>query len=299
MTPHLARVSARACAALAAGGAAALCLMTFAVPSASAAPTKAQSVGWIQLAHLSPNTPAVDVYLYSFGNSSAQLVLHHVAYGTVSPFEQLTAGDYTVAMRAAGAPASSKPVLSTVVDITAGHAYTVAGMGPASGLRLQVIQDALKTPAGKALVRIIQASMQQDTVNVTAGSTRLATGLRFASVTSYVTVNPGTWTVKAAGSTESTTATITLAAGSIHTLVVLDDRGKLVIDNLLEAAASETAPIGSVQTGLGGTAGSPGASLRPWLAAGAAGTLAAAGGTVLLMRRRRPALHARQPARSA
>jgi hypothetical protein len=105
--------------------------------------------------------------------------------------------------------------------------------------------------------------------------------------------------VKAAGSTESTTATITLAAGSIHTLVVLDDPGKLVIDNLLEAAASETAPIGSVQTGLGGTAGSPGASLRPWLAAGAAGTLAAAGGTVLLMRRRRPALHARQPARSA
>src|SRR5580704_12686806 len=135
-----ARVARMAAGLTLAGLSLAAAPLALATPAASAA----DHVGWIQLAHLSPNTPAVDVYLYSFGNSSAQLVLHHVAYGTVSPFEQLTAGDYTVAMRAAGAPASSKPVLSTVVDITAGHAYTVAGMGPASGLRLQVIQDALK-----------------------------------------------------------------------------------------------------------------------------------------------------------
>src|SRR5580700_3336547 len=215
MTPHLARVSARACAALAAGGAAALCLMTFAVPSASAAPTKAQSVGWIQLAHLSPNTPAVDVYLYSFGNSSAQLVLHHVAYGTVSPFEQLAAGDYTVAMRLAGAPSSSKPVLSTAVDVVTGHAYTVAGMGPASGLRLQVIPDELTTPPGEALVRVIQASLQQDSVTITCGSAKLATNLKFASVTGYHAVQPGTWTVHAAGSSESATSAVSFAAGTI------------------------------------------------------------------------------------
>jgi hypothetical protein len=35
--------------------------------------------GWIRLAHLSPNTPAVDVYLYSFSDPHAKLVLHHVA----------------------------------------------------------------------------------------------------------------------------------------------------------------------------------------------------------------------------
>src|SRR5450631_4891756 len=69
--------------------------------AASAAPA-ASSVGWIRLAHLSPNTPAVDVYLYSYGNSNAQIVLHHVAYGTVSPYEAVTAGDYSVAMRASG-----------------------------------------------------------------------------------------------------------------------------------------------------------------------------------------------------
>src|SRR6266566_5594682 len=78
--------------------------------AAAAASSAAAGTGWIRLAHLSPNTPAVDVYLYSFGNSNAKIVLRHVAYGTVSPYEAVSAGDYSVAMRSAGAAASSQPV---------------------------------------------------------------------------------------------------------------------------------------------------------------------------------------------
>src|SRR6266567_6669070 len=112
-------------------------LLSIAAPvSSAAAPT-----GWLRLAHLSPNTPAVDVYLYSFGNSHARVVLHHVSYGTVSPYLPAAAGVYTVAMRPAGATASSAPVLSTAVHLHVGDAYTVAGMGPAKGLRLQVLKD--------------------------------------------------------------------------------------------------------------------------------------------------------------
>ncbi len=263
--------------------------LAVATPFASAS----TGVGWIRLAHLSPNTPAVDVYLYSFGNPKAELVIPHVAYGTVSSFLQIAAGDYTVAMRAAGAPRKSKPVLSTAVDVAAGHAYTVAGMGPASGLRLEVIPDRLTTPRGKALVRVIQASMQQDTVTVTAGSTKLATNLKFASVTSFVTVNPGTWSVRAAGNSESATASIHLVAGSIHTIVVLDEGSKLAIDDLLDAQGSKVSPAGAPQTGFGGTAARPGAALMPWGAAGVAGLAIAVIGTTLVSRRRRPALHAR------
>src|SRR6266702_8338586 len=119
--------------------------------AASAASSASAGTGWIRLAHLSPNPPAVDVYLYSFGNSNAKIVLRHVAYGEVSPYETVTPGDYSVAMRAAGAASSSQPVLSTSVTIADGKAYTVAGMGPESGLRLQVINDTLTTPAGKSL----------------------------------------------------------------------------------------------------------------------------------------------------
>src|SRR6266699_4457864 len=94
------------------------------VPAAAASASPAATgTGWIRLAHLSPNTPAVDVYLYSFGNSNAEIVLHHVAYGTVSPYEIATAGVYSVAMRASGASPSSPPVLSTSVTIKADHAY--------------------------------------------------------------------------------------------------------------------------------------------------------------------------------
>src|ERR1700758_341323 len=101
-----------------------LCLM----PKVALASTASSGSGWIRLAHLSPNTPAVDVYLYSFGDPSAELVLHHVGYGVVSPYEPLAAGEYTVAMRGAGASATTKPVLSASLTVAAGGAYTVAGL---------------------------------------------------------------------------------------------------------------------------------------------------------------------------
>src|ERR1700732_4272854 len=82
-------------------------LLAGAASAASAAPA-ASATGWIRLAHLSPNTPAVDVYLYSFGNPSAMTVLKHVAYGTVSPYLKVASGEYTVAMRGAGAAAGSR-----------------------------------------------------------------------------------------------------------------------------------------------------------------------------------------------
>ena len=58
----------------------------------------------------------------------------------MSPYEQVPTGDYTVAMRAAGATATSAPVLSASVDVAAGHAYTVAGLGrsPACGCRFSM-----------------------------------------------------------------------------------------------------------------------------------------------------------------
>jgi hypothetical protein len=264
-------------------------------PLAVAAPLASAStgVGWVRLAHLSPNAPSVDVYLYSFGNSSAQIVLHHVSYGTVSPFEQVAAGDYTVAMRGAGAPSGSKPVLSTAVDVVAGHAYTVAGMGPASGLELRIIPDRLTAPPGKALVRVIQASLDQPVVGVTVGRTKLARHLKFASVTGYHAVKPGTWPIAVAGSSESATSTFSLMADSLYTLVVLDAHGKLMLDCLMDAQGSKVDPTGAPMTGFGGTAPRAGGALLPWAAAGLAGLLLAASGIVLVSRRRRPALHAR------
>ncbi len=232
---------------------------------AAAATSASGGYGWLRLAHLSPNTPAVDVYLYSFGDANAVLVVHHVAYGTVSAYQRLPSGEYTVAMRAAGAPASAAPVISATVDVHPGHAYTVAGMGPAKGLRLVVLSDRLRTPRGKALVRIIQASLVEHRVTVKAGSHVLVSNLLFATVSAYRAVSPGTWSVRAIGLTERAQATITLSAGTIHTIVVLDDPGHLSLDDIVDAAGSRVVPVGAPATGFGGTAPRPGPSNLRWL----------------------------------
>ena len=249
--------------------------------------------GYLRLAHFSPNTPAVDVYLYSFGDPSAMVVLHHVAYGDVSPYEPVSSGEYTVAMRAAGEAASSKPVLSTTIDVVSGDAYTVAGVGPFSGIRLQVLNDRLTTPADKSLVRVIQASMHENTVTVTAGTKTLGTNLSFTTVTRYKTVNPGTVTVTATGPTEHGSGVFTLAPDTIYTFVVLDDPGQLKLTALVDASGSQAMPAGGAATGFGGTAPRPGDALLPWVGAAAAGLVIAAGGLARLRRRRRPAMHAR------
>ena len=270
------------------------------MPAASAASAatgaathRAGHTGWIRLAHLSPNTPPVDVYLYSFGGSKAMIVLHHVGYGAVSPYEQVATGEYTVAMRGAGAPPSSPPVLSTSVSIAAGAAYTVAGLGPAKGLRLQVLQDRLTTPSGESLVRVIQASLRNHRVTVTAGSQVLARRLLFGDVTSYGQAEPGTWTVHVSGANGTASASINLAGGTIHTLVVLDSANGLAVDNLEDAAGSTVAPQGGAATGLGGTAPVPAPSPAPWAAVAAAGLLCTGVAAVWLRRARHQARHAR------
>jgi Domain of unknown function (DUF4397) len=267
-----------------------MCGVQAAATAASASP----GAGWIRLAHLSPNTPAVDVYLYSFGNSHAMILLHHVSYGTVSPYEKVTSGEYTVAMRGAGAAPTSPPVLSTSVHIAAGAAYTVAGMGPAKGLRLQVFRDKLTTPPGRSLVRVIQASLKHSKVTIMAGSQTLAKGLQFAHVTKYVTAAPGTWRVHVEGMGAMGARDITLAAGSIYTLVVLDSPGNgLEIDPLEDAAGSTVMPQGGAATGLGGTAPAPAPWPVGWVSLVAAGGLLVSAGVLRMRRMRGTARHAR------
>ena len=109
------------------GGTAALVAATS--PAASAAPAAGPD-GWVRIAHLSPQAPAMDMYVYPFGNPGRPIVLKDVSYGAVSAYMAVSPGQYTVAMRGFGAPASSKPALTTSFMVSAGTAYTLAALGP-------------------------------------------------------------------------------------------------------------------------------------------------------------------------
>jgi hypothetical protein len=102
----------------------------------------------------------------------------------------------------------------------------------------------MAAPKGSALVRVIQASLKQDRVTVSYGTDVLAQQLAFGAVTSYTTVRPGTQTVTFSASGQQTAMSVTLAAGSVHTIVVLDTASGLKVDTLTDAAGSSDAPGG-------------------------------------------------------
>ena len=265
------------------GGTAAL--VAAASPAASAA-SAATPDGWIRIAHLSPQAPAMDMYVYPFGNPGQPLVLKDVSYGAVSAYMVVRPGQYTVAMRGFGAPASSKPALTTSFMVGAGAAYTLAALGPDPGLRTEVLKDQMATPAGKAVVRVLQASLRQHLVTVSYGPDILARQLAFGAATSYATVSPGARTIRFVAPGQHTAMPVTLAAGTVHTIVVLDASSGLKVDAVTDAAGSQIMPKGAVAAGFGGTAPRPPADPAPWLATIAVGALLAAAG---LVRLRRPA----------
>jgi hypothetical protein len=245
------------------------------------------NAGWVRCANLSQGTPE-DVYLYSFGDPQNPTVLMNEGYGSVSSYMQLSAGEYTVAVRPVGVAASSPASITTSFMVSAGTNYTVASLGSAAGRRLQVLQDQIAAPNGEALVRVIQASPKPAQVTVSIGADTLARQLALGSVTTYQTVQPGTLTVAFSTPDGHAAMPVTLAAGSVHTIVVLDGTSGLKIENLTDAAASQVAAKGGAATGLGGTAPSPPApGLAPWLATLVGGLLLAVAGGFGLRRSRR------------
>jgi hypothetical protein len=264
--------------------------LVFGIPVAASA-SSATNTGWISLGNLSATTSAADLYVYSSGDSSPQFVERDLGYGAVSAFELVNAGGYSVEMRAAGASASSSPVLTASVTVQAGHSYTVAALNTsASDRQLKVLDDSLTAPKGKSLVRVIQASIHQKSVtfhcSCAAGAPgNITTDAASGSVSGYATIPPGVWTMSAKGSSATASQPISLSAGTVHTEVVVDSNGGLAIENLLDSVGTGQPPSGGVATGFGGTAPhAPGLPL-PWLAVIGAGALLAVTGGLRLRRR--------------
>jgi hypothetical protein len=251
-----------------------------------AAPAQAAGVGYVRLAHLSPDTPAVDVYLSSVTGAIAQQKFPAVAYGVVSKYLPLPPGTYAVAMRGAGSAATSPPVLTTQATVEEGKAYTVAGVGRHADLGLKVIVDDLGLPEqGKSKVRVIQASLRVPVLDVAVyGGESIASGVQFASTTGYQQVTPGKWTLKLAapGAAAGSTVSCSLAAGSVYSLIVLDNAQGGLTAQLRIDASSNGVPSGGVNTGGGGTARRSVAGLLP---VGAAVLVLLAGAGVVVLRR--------------
>jgi len=251
----------------------------------------ADTNGLLRLAHLSPDTPAVDVYVDAVADPDAGITLEGVSYGAVSDYQDVPVGSYTVSMRQAGASPDTPPVLSTTVEVTGDTARTVAGVGLFADLGLAIIDDSLQTPpADQSRVRILAGASNAETIDVgIAGGPSVATGLAFADTSEYVDVPAGSTSLTVAAEGQAPAELpVDLAAGSVYSLVVLDADQGLRVEPVLDAAGAAVVPVGGVETGAGGTADTgPSASLVV-LAAGSAAAVVAAGTRF----RRRPGRHA-------
>ncbi|WP_243737747.1 DUF4397 domain-containing protein [Blastococcus xanthinilyticus] len=250
--------------------------------------------GLLRLAHLSPDTPSVDVYVDSVadpGDGTALLTVPGVGYGTISEYQDVPAGVYTVSMRQAGAEPTAPPVLSTTVEIGTGDARTVAGVGRFADLGLEVLEDDLTlAPSGQARVRVVSAAGTAPTLDAAVGGTELATGLAFAEAGDYATVPGDAGALQVTVGGKPTELPLDLAAGSVYSLFVLDrPEGGLTVRTVLDAAGSGVVPAGGVEAGAGGTAaGEP----DPAVVGGAVGLTILTGLLVARRSRRGPARHA-------
>jgi hypothetical protein len=257
--------------------------------TAQAAP---EANGLLRLAHLSPDTPPVDVYVDAVADPEAGITLEGVDYGTVSDYQDVPPGTYTVSMRAAGADPATPPVLSTTVEVVSDSALTVAGVGLFADLGLEIIEDSLDMPpSGQARMRVLAAASNAETLDVAlADGTTVTTGLAFASTSDYVDVPAGSTTLQvSAGGEPPTDLPVDLDAGAVYSVLVLDEPdGGLTVEPVLDAASTGVVPVGGVETGAGSTAGGGAPFGVLALALGAGGAALAVG----VRSRRSPARHA-------
>lgn len=231
---------------------------------------QAADPGQLRLAHLSPDTPPVDVYVDSVSDPGAGQTFPGVGYGTVSDYQQVPPGTYAISMRQAGADPASPPVLSTTVDVQAGDARTVAGVGPFADLGLEVLEDDLTPPAsGSARMRVVAAAASAPELAVALpGGPAVATALTFSDTSDYVEVPAGSATLEVApDGGQPVSLPVDVAAGAVYSVLVLDGPGGgLTVRPILDAAGAATVPAGGVEAGAGGAAG--GSALPVLLTAG-------------------------------
>jgi hypothetical protein len=225
----------------------------------------ADEPGRLRIAHLSPDSPAVDVALTAvpLGGPAVDAgtdVARALGYGGVGGYQNLAAGSYAISVRPAGTPPSTPPALSARVEVPAGGVRTLALSGAFADLALTPLPDDPTPPDdGTARVRVLAAAAGAPFVGVSVdGGPSLVTDLPFTTASPYSGVAAGPVRVRLTAVGGSTTVPLDLTAGSVVSLLVLDaPDGGLTARVVLDATAPARLPVGGVAAG-GGIRTEPG-----------------------------------------
>ena len=209
--------------------------------------TADSSTGMLRVAHLSPVTPAVDMYVTG-PDLPETLVAPGVAYRGTSPYLTEPAGTYTLTARPAGASPTSPPAVRVSVDVPAGTAQTAAFVDSATSgsPELQVLDDqTAPAAAGSTQVRVVQGANGVGALDIDlTGGPPLGRDLFYGSTTPYATVPARTWEVDVRSRLGSTTTeTVPLSDGGVTTLFVgREPDGQLIVEAVPDAATVAGVP---------------------------------------------------------
>ncbi len=209
--------------------------------------------GMLRLAHLSPATPAVDMYATG-PNLPQTLVAGDVSYRAVSPYLTEPAGTYRIQGRPAGAPASSAPLFDVAIDLPAGSAQTATfvDIGPNGATQAQVLDDeTAPAAAGVGALRVVQAAAEVGPLDVQASDPAgrdadipVARTLFYGSATPYATVAAHPWSVRLTSRTgKESTVQVPVTSTSVESLVVTRGAdGDLAAQVVPDAASAAGVP---------------------------------------------------------
>lgn len=234
--------------------------MAIATPVAmlAAAPASAAGGATVTVVHGIPNTP-VDVYV------NGKITLPNFQFKTVTAPLSLPVGSYQIAVRPAGAAATSAPILSATEALTAGENVTiVANLSAAGSPELTpFVNYTSATPNGQARL-VVRHTAAAPAVDVLAGGKVIVSSLTNPNQASLF-VPAGT--VSAAVAVHATTTpvigpvSLNLAAGSTTVVYAIGSAsaGTLTAVTQTYSVGQAAAPSGSstpiaVPAGNGGQA---------------------------------------------
>jgi hypothetical protein len=194
--------------------------------------TPSAATAQVRVAHLSPDAPAVDVYV------NGSRAVNGAAFKDVTGYLPVPAGSVNIRVTPAGA--TSPAVIDATVSLNAGGNYTVAATGLLAAIQPLVLEDDRGTTS-QAKVRFVHASPDAPAVDIAVtGGPVLFANVPFRQATAYPQVPPSSYDLEArpAGSTTvalqvddvplraSTNYTIfavgLLSNGSLSALAVVD-----------------------------------------------------------------------------
>lgn len=175
----------------------------------------------VRVLHVSPDAPAVDIYV------DGSKAVSNLSYGQVSQYGELSSGRHNFKVFQTGAGPQGKAVIDADVELSGGQDYTVAAVGTVQNIQPKVLNDTTQAPGrNRAKVRVFHASPDAPAVDVAVpGGPTLFKNLSFGDATQFQEVDAGTVNldIRPSGTTQSVTSVpnYSLDSGNLYTFVAM------------------------------------------------------------------------------